>query len=73
MKREKPSYQAVFALNLARILKENAATQSDLAKELDIDPSQVNRWVKGTQFPVKYIDEIAEFLEASFADLFEDV
>lgn len=63
---------ATFARALREALKDKQKKQSDLARELLIDPGQVSRWVHGKAVPqLQTLRRIEEILKVDLSDSFD--
>jgi transcriptional regulator with XRE-family HTH domain len=61
----------IFADALRQALQNAGKSQAELARELRIDPSQVNRWVNGRAIPqIDNVRRIQAFLNVDLSDSF---
>lgn len=59
--------------NLKRLLKSNAKTQTDLARDLGISESTVSTWVNGVKYPRRdKVEIIADYLKVMPSDITDD-
>lgn len=67
------SLQTIFSKNLLRLLNEKSATQSDLAKFINVSNTTINNYIKGYNMPrMDKIDKICRFLNVNRSDLLEE-
>jgi transcriptional regulator with XRE-family HTH domain len=65
--------EATFQSALRQALRNKRMNQADLAREIPIDPSQVNRWVTGKAFPhIKNLHRVEEVLEVDLSQPFSE-
>jgi transcriptional regulator with XRE-family HTH domain len=64
---------ALFPSALRQALRAKRMNQADLAREIPIDPSQVNRWIAGKAFPqINNLHRIEEILEVDLSESFDE-
>lgn len=57
-------------IDFEKLLKEKGKSKADLARFLDIDPTNVNRTIKNDNIPLSKIENICSFLGISVIDAF---
>jgi transcriptional regulator with XRE-family HTH domain len=66
-----PQDHPSFANALSQALRDKQISQAALARELKVDPSQVNRWVRGNAIPhFDNVQRIEKFLKTDLSDAF---
>lgn len=62
-----------YATKLEKILREGNISQSTLAREIGVDKSLVNKWVKGKHSPsAHFMTKIARVLSMTEQEIFFD-
>jgi len=62
-----------YATKLEKILRESNISQSDLAREVGVDKSLMNKWVKGRHVPsAHFMTKVAKVLGMTEQEIFFD-
>lgn len=66
-------YGKIIAKNLKRILLEKGKTQTEVARDLNINKSTLSCWMNGTRIPkMESIDMLCAYLGCKRSDIMED-